>query len=338
MAVNNKTIIKKRILMIFMIFLILAITAFFLMNGYINSVLNKMIKEPDINKSDADIANEVTQQNQIANVVNIVVFGADNDGNKSDEVRSDAIKIISIDLSNKEIKITSLERDLVVWIPGDYQQYGHLNWAFWVGDAALAVKTINYNFDMDITQYVSISFDTIEKVVDLIDGVDIALTNAEVKALNLKSESSGIYTLNGKQALAYSRIRKIDDDYHRMARQQNVIQAIVDKTVKMSKIELFNFISDFLPYVTTNLTNSDIKNYALTLMSYDLDIKTLQIPSGGYQDTCNCSKLGGYLVTSYQEMSQEMHDFIYGLNFYSPSQNLLTNEKNIYEKYGECNK
>ena len=333
---KKKRKIKNKVLLISVLFICLVITGYFLVNAYIDGTLNKLNREKQISENDANIAAEIAKQNEDTSIVNIVLFGADNDGDYSDEQRSDAIKVISLDFNSKEVKITSLERDLVVWIPGDEKSFGHLNWAFWYGGAELAVKTINYNFDMDITKYVTVNFESIEKIVDLAGGVDIALTDAEVENLAFKTNSTGIYHLTGAQALTYSRIRKMDDDYHRMARQQNVIQAVVDKATDMSKVELLQFINDCLPYVTTNLSNSDIKNYALELMSFDLDIKTFQVPVDGYTDTCQCEKLGGYLLSSYQDMSQLMHDFIYGEDFYTPSQNLLDNQEKIYDTYGSC--
>ena len=333
---KKKRKIKNKVLMIAVLCLSLIITGYFLVNAYIDGTLNKLVRKNQINENDANIADEIAEQNQDVDTVNIVLFGTDNDGDYSDEQRSDAIKIISLDFNEKEIKITSLERDLVVWIPGDHKNFGHLNWAFWFGGAELAVKTLNYNFDMDITKFVTVNFESIEKIVDLVGGVDITLTSAEVENLEFETNSTGIYHLTGAEALTYSRIRKMDDDYHRMARQQNVIQALVDKATEMSKVELLEFINNCLPYVTTNLSNSDIKKYALELMNFDLDIKTFQVPVDGYTDTCPCERLGGYLLSSYEDMSQQMHDFIYGKDFYTPSQNLLDNQKNIYDTYGSC--
>lgn len=325
----------KKILNIIVVILMLLFVGVVGINLYIDNLLNKIQHEQELSESEAGITVEIIKQKEKANVENIVLFGLDNDGDKSEGKRSDAIKIISLDLTNKKIKVSSLERDLVVYLPNDHDRYAHLNWAHWFGGAELAIQTINHNFDMDITKYVSFSFDSVEEIVDLVDGVDISLTKSEMSVLRI-SGNAGTYTLNGKQALAYSRIRKLDSDYQRMQRQQNVIDGVVEKVTAMSYTELLSFINDGLEYVKTNISNQDIKDYALTLLDFDLDIKTLQIPSKGYEDTCRCPNLGGYLVRSYQDMSQDLHDFIYGEGFYTPSETLLNNQSNIYEKYGYC--
>lgn len=312
--------------------LLILVMTFIGINLYLDFLLNKTNQTETIDADDADIDETIKELGAKANVVNIALFGVDNDGNQSDEDRSDAIKIVSLNFDDKTIKITSVERDVVVFIPGDYQDYGHFNWAYWYGGASLAIKTLNYNLDMDITQYVSFSFQALQEIVDLLDGVEIDLTKAELNRIGI-SGSAGSYKLTGKQALAYCRIRKIDDDYHRMDRQQRVIQAIVDKASQMSYTRLLGLLEEILPYITTNLTTSEMRTYIYDLLDFNMDIATYKLPSGGYDDTVNCPGLGGYLVQSYQAMAQELHDFIYGAGFYQPSQTLIDNEMAIYSKY-----
>lgn len=328
---------KTKQKLIFSMLSIIAIIVFVFLGAsmYLNSLFNNIDRDPVINEQDASISQEIIELHSKTNIVNIALFGADNDGNESDQMRSDAIKILSLDYDKKEIKISSLQRDLVVFIPGDYQKFGHLNWAYWIGKGKLAIQTINYNFDLDITKYATLSFESVEKIVDLVDGVAVELTESEMEILNISGEA-GLYTLNGSQALKYSRIRKIDTDYQRMERQQNVIDALVVKISKMNIIELLDFVKEALPYITTNLTNQEIRRYMISLMSFDLSIETHQVPSGGVSDTCACPGLGGVLVDSYTDMVVELHDFIYGEGFYTPSQSFIDNEKAIYHKYGTC--
>ncbi|MEA5017704.1 MAG: LCP family protein [Erysipelotrichaceae bacterium] len=324
----------RKLKVVFIILAIIASTALAL-NTYLNSILDQVDRQPIIDVDDANIADEIIEKNKEVNIINIALFGADNDGNKSAELRSDAIKIISIDMTNKTIKMSSLERDLVVWIPKSTPAYGHLNWAYWFGKGELAVKTINYNFDMDITKYAAVSFDSVIKIVDLVGGVEIKLTRSEMNVLKLTG-AVGVHKLDGKLALAYSRIRKIDDDYHRMQRQQKVIDAVIAKVADLPYDKLLGFITNAMQYITTNITNAEIKDLAFKLINFDLDIETYQVPVGGYKDTCTCPRLGGYLVTDFVAMSQGLHDFIYGEGFYKPSKNLIDNATAIYEKYGVC--
>ena len=90
-----------------------------------------------------------------------------------------------MDFDAKKIKITSLQRDTLIWIPEPYNDYDKLNHAHWRGGPELAVKMLNYNFDLDITQYVGFSFEALETLVDLVDGIDITLPDGPVSYTHL---------------------------------------------------------------------------------------------------------------------------------------------------------
>ena len=96
-------------------------------NWAMDSMLNKMEHGEMIESDTAAIAPEVIEAVKERKLVNIALFGADNSQGPTgtDEDRSDAMKIVSLDFDNKKLKITSVERDVVVWIPGDHQKYGH---------------------------------------------------------------------------------------------------------------------------------------------------------------------------------------------------------------------
>ena len=82
----------------------------------------------------------------------------------------------------------------------------------------------------------------IAEIIDLIGGLDLDVTEAERKALNkglfdlsslsgmeqLEESGEGVH-LNGNQATAFARIRKIDSDYVRTERQRTVLLAVADK-------------------------------------------------------------------------------------------------------------
>ncbi len=324
--------------------IVVAVPAMILLLGnlYLDHLLQKLDHQEAITIEEAEIAPEVILANQDRHVVNIALFGADNDEQNptsESEDRSDAMKIISLDYDNKIVKITSVERDLVVWIPGDYQKFGHFNWAYWIGGPTLAVQTLNYNLDLDITQYITFSFSALEKLVDLVGGVDIDLTSAEIRQQNKPlgiQGPAGTYTLDGYHAMMYCRIRYIDSDFSRMERQNNVIQAIVSKLKDRSVFELMDIVNEMLPLVTTNLSSNEIKEMLVALLSFDLsNIETYKEPSGEYDDIATCPGLGGYLVRSYSEMVIHLHRNIYGIEDYQPSQTILENEKKTYEKYGD---
>lgn len=336
----------KRLLMI-MISLILcaAVLVTVATKLTVDSVLEEIDQQEEIKQEEAEIAPEVIEQVKKRNVVNIALFGADNSVGveSTSEERSDVMKIVSLDFDNKKIKITSLERDVVVYIPGDYQEYGHFNWAYWFGGPELAVKTINYNLDLDITQYVTLNFRAVTELIDMIGGVDISLTKAEatyfVDGHIDHNAVPGVNHMDGKVALSYARLREIDSNFNRMERQNNVIRAVIGKLKTKSVTELMDLVKAMMPYITTNLSTSDIKDYMVSLLGFDLmNMETYTEPSGKYNDIARCPGLGGYLVRSYTDMVKSLHMNIYGDEDYVPSQTVIDNEKRTYETYGEFKK
>lgn len=322
--------------------LIVSVALFFGVNMYIDSMFNRMEQTEKINVEQANVAESVTEQTKGRNVINIAIFGTDHDDDEGDDAseRADATKIISLDMDNKQIVITSLQRDTLVYLPGNVQDFDKFNHSYWYGGAELSLQTINMNFDMDITRYVSFSFESLEKIVDLVGGVDVYLTQAEInqdyKPIGV-SGTEGVYHLNGHQALLYSRIRNIDNDYERMQRQNNVIMAIIEAVKSKSIFDLLDLANNALPYVETNLTNGEIKEYLTSLLTFDLsDIQQYQIPEDGFNDVSIRSYKGFsplYLLDSYSDAAIQLHKNIYLDDTYQPSEQLLEVESNIYAKF-----
>ena len=329
--------IKKFLLVIIVLLLVILLA----LNFYFDTLLKRIDHESNnINKNDLYINETFKQKHGFNSVVNIALFGVDNDSNdreSMDEARSDATKIISLNLLTRKIKITSVERDLVVYLPSR-DDYGHLNWAYSYGGPELALQTLNYNFDLDIDKYVTISFGGLKQLVDLVGGVDIYLTSAEInqtkQPLNINGPE-GVYTLNGDQALSYCRIRYIDSDFQRMERQNVVIGKVIEKLKQENPLKLMDIVTDMLPYVSTNLSNFQIKRYLLESIFLDLNnIETYKEPSGEYDDIYGAARIGGYLVRDYVGMVSNLHKNIYGIDNYDPSQIVKDNADNLYYYFG----
>ncbi|WP_154238022.1 LCP family protein [Holdemania massiliensis] len=314
-------------------------------NLYVDSLLNKTTRSKKLTDEEAMVNQSVKDQVKDHKIINIALFGSDNqewnEWTNSEMERSDATKIISLDYDEKKIKITSLQRDTLIYIPEPYNDYDKLNHAHWRGGPELAIQTINMNFDMDITQYVGFSFEALEKLVDLVGGIDIYLTAQEInqkdKDLEINGEA-GTYHLNGHQAMMYCRIRMIDDDYYRMKRQNNVIMAVISELRNENPIRLLSIADEMLRYVETNLTNDQIKNYITTIVSFDLKhIEQMQIPSEGMNSILKTVEYNGfnplYIMKNYQKLVKDLHKFIYEEENYEPSTRVMEIESEIYKKF-----
>ena len=140
------------------------------------------------------------------------------------------------------MKLVSFERDTYVAIPKvpkrNPDKLGH---TFRFGGAQLLMETLGTHFDLDVNKYVRVNFSVFKKLIDEIGGIDINLTRVEANIVWNHTGlivKEGLNHLDGEAALCYARIRKIDSDWVRVKRQQNVIIAVKNRLAKKSVGEL----------------------------------------------------------------------------------------------------
>ena len=317
-----------------------------------NHFYSKVETTESLKPEEVGVVEELVQKEEESNVVNIAVLGIDQDGDGSNG-RSDAIKVISLDMNNKKVKLTSFQRDTLIYIPDPENDFDKLNHAYWYGKAPLTLKTLNYNFDLDITRYVAFNFDAIEHIIDTIDGIELdvhenelKVTNDYIDHLNSLSETDvdapylttgGLQTLSGRQAMAYMRNRYVGDDFNRMNRQNKVMEAMIDKVMNQSYTELLGLLDACLPYVETNLTMNEMISFGTKVLTFDLkNIEQTQIPASDNKNKTVSYKGYSplYVMNSYQDLVRDVHAFIYNDTDYHPSQTVIETEAVIYETFG----
>ena len=212
-------------------------------------------------------------------VVNILLVGQDEGG-----TLSDTMILCTVNPNTHEIHLTSFLRDSYVDIPGKFPH--KLNTSYALGGLSLLNETLTYNFGIPIDGNVVVTFDAFRQVIDAIGGVELELSEDEAWYLNRNfgcTVDAGLNTLSGYQALGYSRIREeaLGGDYNRTLRQRNLISALIMKAKSMSLMELNDMLNIVLPYISTDMTMSQITNYMVDLFPVVLDatITTQQIPT-----------------------------------------------------------
>lgn len=232
-------------------------------------------------------------------IYNILLIGKDGIGEKTS--RADTMIILTVDNKHKGLKLTSIARDTLVYIPG--KGYDKINHSFYYGGCELLLKTINDNFDLDIKDYAIVDFKSFVDVINVLGGVDINIEDREIDGLNkvinacygLEIEnkgnnieyitSSGNHLLNGYQALAYCRLRKIDNCFYRDARQRKVLESLAYKLSKVSVFKYPELIKILLKHVRVNISPDKILD--LAIISRDLTnykIKQLEFPINEYRE------------------------------------------------------
>lgn len=248
-----------------------------------------------IDQEQLDKINQALQDNltnglvSSSHVVNILLVGTDRRVTYDWAGNSDSMILVSINNNSKEITLTSIMRDTYVTIP-DYGNY-KVNLAHALGGPAYLKRTIEANFGIDISYYASVNFASFISIVDILGGIPMYVSPAEVRVANkyiddmfregditekgeyLPEEGGNLY-LTGTQALAFSRIRYVgNSDYERTERQRRVLNEIVKKAKKMSWSKLNRIINAVTPYVTHNIPTDELMNLVLmvpTLLGYEM--------------------------------------------------------------------
>lgn len=243
---------------------------------------------PTIHEDDVQLEDQPAEIITGTDTVNIMLVGQDaRPGEK--RARSDAMILCTIRKSDNTVIMTSFLRDSYVNIPG--VRKGKLNTAYIYGGMDLLSKTIRENFGVEIDNTVEVNFNGFMEIIDTMGGVDITLTKDEANYLNRRGNwgvrderdwnlTEGSNTLNGSQALAYSRIRSIGTDFGRTERQRTVLKALIDKVRDSSLTELNSLVNTLVSLITTDMTNAEITGYVLEFfpMLKDLNIVTQRIP------------------------------------------------------------
>ena len=213
------------------------------------------MEQVSVDTSDLSINYEEIQEfENYEDIINIALFGIDSvDGVTG---RSDSIMIATIDPIHNKLKLTSIMRDSYVNIPD--RGMDKINHAYAFGGPQLAIKTINENFGLNITDYMSVNFTSLPVIIDVLGGVEINITDEEVAHIS-GINAAGTYTLTGDQALSYSRIRYASGgDYVRTERQRTVLNALFNRASTLSVTALPGLLNEVLPYVQTSMGTSDI--------------------------------------------------------------------------------
>ena len=236
--------------------------------GYVYFKLNSMYDKEEAKQINTTI--EESKKNKESGITNILLVGVD--GNNMDKGnRSDSMMIVTIDEKNQDIRLTSLARDTYVDIEGYSTE--KLTHAYAYEGASLLIETIKNNFGIDIDKYAAVSFESFEKIIDILGGVEINVSEKEVSQIT-GVKNSGTQTLNGSQALEYSRIRYIDSAYERDNRQRNVIEALYNKLVEHFSGNIMDILNEVLRYTKTNMSPLEIvsiANKAIKIKDTDFD-------------------------------------------------------------------
>lgn len=260
-------------------------------------------------------------QEEAAGTYNLLLLGVD----RRDEDwygNSDSIILVTVSHDQKKIFLTSFMRDLYAEIP----DYGimKLNVAHAIGGGPLIVETLEHTYGVVINNYARVDFQSMTDIIDALGGVDIELSDAEAKSANQsikemcrlqgkkykkhKLKSGGKLHLNGIQAVAYSRIRKVgNSDYERTERQRKVLTEMIKNAKELKLREISRLLNALLPLITHNVDQMTMVELIARLpemMGYE--IVTDRVPYDGMYHS-----EGELLVPNLEETVEKLQKTLY---------------------------
>lgn len=254
--------------------------------------------------ADAEAALTEPADGLLSGPQNILFIGSDQ--RPGEPARADTLLMMRVDRKNRSVSQLSIPRDTLVDIPG-YGQ-GKINSAYAYGGAALQIQTVEQLTGLPVNHYVELNFDGFPEIVDALGGVDIEVPEAidsqypEGVEWTQVHFDAGPQHMDGETALVFVRVRYSDDDFHRMGRQQQFMDALEKRFTSP-----FNLVKTPLvaPKVVNNMT-TDLSINDLIKLAW-IKFRSSDDRSGSYTLEGSGQYIGGvsYVVLD-EEASNEI--------------------------------
>ena len=243
--------------------------------------------------------------------VNILFLGSDQ--RPGENARSDTILLMRVDGQKKTISQLSIPRDTLVDIPG----YGQdkINAAYAYGGPALTIKTVESLTGLPIHHYVELNFSGFPSIVDSLGGVDIDIPKTidsqypQGLAWTQVHFDAGPQHMSGDRALVYVRVRYSDDDFQRMGRQQQFMEALQKKmSSPFNLVKMPLLAPGIIDNVTTDLSTNDLLRLGWIKFRTPADKNRKFVLAGSGEDIGGVS----YVVLDEDASRTTIRDFLSG--------------------------
>lgn len=267
---------------------------------------------------------------------NILLLGTDQ-RTLTESCRTDAMIICSINPGTGEVKLTSIMRDLAVKFDdiGKYNGTYRINAANYFGGPEYAIKTVNECFDMNIEHYVMVNFFGFQRIAQALGGIEVNVSQAEMEEINRiaveqawigfhagidESDQINEYLttfgenthLNGRQTLAYARVRHTDSDFSRADRQRTVLVKLLEKLKGKSAAEIIALAGSMSSNVSTNMNINDIVEVALQVVQSGLSsVDMLRLPMNETYTLEKRNDDAMFYDCDWKTNALELYNFIY---------------------------
>ncbi|MBD8071384.1 LCP family protein [Bacillus sp. PS06] len=303
MAINQRQVIKKkrrrrRILLWILVPLLVLGTGIGL---YATYLVNKAASAAQTSQEGLERGDKSEKREQAVNPkhdnISILFMGVDDSQKREmgNATRTDALILATLNEKEKSIKMVSIPRDSLVYIPS-MDKEDKINHAYYRGTES-TIQTVEELFDIPVDYFVKMNFEAFIDVVEALDGiyVDVPITFSEMDSRDRKNAiqlEEGFQLLNGEEALALARTRKLDSDIERGKRQQIIMKSIISRAASLQSLSKYGNVIDALgDNITTNFKFGELialHDYAISgerlgIESFHLKGSDLWTPTYYYQ-------------------------------------------------------
>lgn len=230
--------------------------------------------------------------------LSILILGVDE--RKGDRGRSDTLILVTVNPNTNKMVMTSIPRDTRTEIVGK-GKVDKINHAYAFGGTKMAISTVENFLDVPVDYFLKVNMESFQGIVDALGGVTV---NNDRIAFNYDGYSfpKGEIKLSGKEALAYTRMRKQDPqgDFGRNERQRKVISGIINEGAQISSVTKMGSILDVVgTNVKTNMTFDEMKDIQSKYKGARNNVENIEIKGQG-------QKIGGiyYLIVPDEEKNK----------------------------------
>lgn len=284
-------------------------------NAILKGYEGELEEEPDVSQI------KRISEEEAKGTYNLLLLGVDR---REDDWygNSDSIILVTVNHDQKKIFLTSFMRDLYAEIP----DYGvmKLNVAHAIGGGPLITETLEHTYGVVIDNYARVDFNSMTGIIDALGGVDIKMSDEEAESANKsikemcklqgkkykknKLKSGGQLHLNGIQAVAYSRIRKVgNSDYERTERQRKVLTEMIKNAKELKFREISRLLNEILPLITHNVDQMTVVGLLAQLPEMmEYEIVTDRVPYDGMYHS-----EGELLVPDLAETVEKLQETLY---------------------------
>ena len=207
---------------------------------------------------------EALNQELLTNRLTVLLVGIDTNEQREargETLNTDALMLVSVSADQSEVALISLPRDTVDVPLADGSTWtSKINGLYASQGIDALVGAMEALYEVPIDGYLALDMDDVEMLVDAVDGVTVDPPDPLVDPQIDLNILAGEQLLDGETALAYVRTR-IDQDYGRMGRQQEVIQELVARlTAEDADLDLPRLVAG-LESLETDLPLEDLRTF-----------------------------------------------------------------------------